>query len=35
MIRGHSKTFKHAMEWQVRRPITGEIYRKPDKKSKT
>jgi hypothetical protein len=26
--------FKHAMEWQVRRPIKGEIYRKPEKKSK-
>jgi hypothetical protein len=24
--------FKDVMEWQVRRPITGEIYRKPEKK---
>ena len=26
--------FKDVMEWQVRRPIKGEIYRKPEKKSK-
>jgi hypothetical protein len=26
--------FKDVMEWQVRRPITGEIYRKPEKKAK-
>jgi hypothetical protein len=26
--------FKHAMEWQVRRPITGAIYRKPEQKPK-
>jgi hypothetical protein len=26
--------FKHAMEWQIRRPITGEIYRKPAQKGK-
>jgi hypothetical protein len=25
--------FHDAMEWQVRRPITGEIYRKPEKKA--
>jgi hypothetical protein len=28
------EVFKHAMEWQLRRPITGEIYRKPEKKAK-
>ena len=26
--------FKDVMEWQVRRPIKGEIYRKPEKKAK-
>jgi hypothetical protein len=26
--------FKNAMGWQVRRPIKGEIYRKPEQKSK-
>jgi hypothetical protein len=28
------EVFKDAMEWQVRRPIKGEIYRTPEKKSK-
>ena len=26
--------FKDVMEWQVRRPITGELYRKPEKQVK-
>jgi hypothetical protein len=26
------EVFRHAMEWQVRRPIKGEIYRKPEEK---
>jgi hypothetical protein len=27
------EVFRHAIEWQVRRSIKGEIYRKPEKKS--
>jgi hypothetical protein len=27
------EVFRHAIEWQVRRRVTGEIYRKPEKKS--
>jgi hypothetical protein len=26
------EVFHHVLEWQLRRPITGEIYRKPEKK---
>jgi hypothetical protein len=28
------EVFKHALEWQLRRPIKGEIYRKPVQKVK-
>jgi hypothetical protein len=29
-----AEVLKDALEWQLRRPITGEIYRKPPKKGK-